>query len=231
MSVRKIRIDDIEVEITYKRVKNLNLRVYPSEKRVAVSCPPAFPESVLKKYLQGKSGWIKTKLNKPVQPQPKLAEKLKNGDTLTLWGKPYTLHIEIGRTSRTNIFLQGSHLFLCLKNELTADQTKRILTDWYRKQIKAEIVRLIGKWEPVMGVQVNDFGVKRMKTRWGTCNIQAQRIWLNLILIEKPMECLELVVVHEMTHLLERLHTPRFYGLMSQFLPDWKERDELLKGL
>lgn len=227
--MRKIRIDDIEVEITYKRVKNLNLRVYPAEKRVAVSCPPALSDRVLKTYLKGKAGWIKTKLNQPAKPHPVLAEGMRNGDTLTVWGKPYTLQIKIGQTTRNSISLQGDHLFLCQKKEQTTDQIERILTNWYRKQVKMEIVRLIDKWEPVMGVQVHDFGVKRMKTRWGTCNVKAQRIWLNLILIEKPIECLEFVVVHEMTHLLERLHTPRFYRLMDQFLPDWKLRDNMLR--
>jgi len=105
-----------------------------------------------------------------------------------------------------------------------------VLTEWYRAELKREIPKLIEKWQRIMKVDVRDFGVKRMKTRWGTCNIRAKRIWLSLELAKKDPKCLEYVVVHEMVHLLERLHNKRFYRLMDQFLPDWRERDLLLKG-
>ncbi len=73
-----------------------------------------------------------------------------------------------------------------------------------------------------------EWGVKPMKTRWGTCNIDAHRIWLNLELIKKPAICLEYVVVHEMVHLLERHHTNRFAALMDQAMPQWRlHREEL----
>lgn len=229
--MRIIQVEDIAIEVTYKRVKNLNLRVYPGEERVAVSCPPTLSENTLKSYLKSKAPWIKNKLSQPVQKKPDFAAKdLKSGDTVTLWGNSYTLQITTGNSTENRIFVDGENLFICHKSDKKTHPNHRILIDWYRKLIKAEVARLISKWEPVMAVQVNDFGVKRMKTRWGTCNITAGRIWLNLLLIEKPIECLELVVVHEMTHLLERLHTPRFYRLMSSFLPDWKEREELLEG-
>src|SRR5258708_6020499 len=104
----------------------------------------------------------------------------------------------------------------------------RILTSWYRRQLKAEIAPLITKWEPLIGVQVAEWGVKKMKTKWGTCTIEARRIWLNLELIKKPVHCLEYVVVHEMVHLLERHHNERFVTYMNGFLPQWQYyREEL----
>jgi predicted metal-dependent hydrolase len=103
-----------------------------------------------------------------------------------------------------------------------------ILTEWYRKQLKAQIPALIAKWEKIIGVTVSDWGVKQMKTKWGTCNIEAKRIWLNLELVKKPPRCLEYIVVHEMVHLLERHHNDNFTAYMDQFLPQWRScRDEL----
>jgi len=117
-----------------------------------------------------------------------------------------------------------------VRPESSVDKRESVLIEWYRAELKREIPKLIEKWQRIMKVDVREFGVKRMKTRWGTCNIRAKRIWLSLELAKKDPKCLEYVVVHEMVHLLERLHNKRFYRLMDQFLPDWRERDLLLKG-
>ena len=100
----------------------------------------------------------------------------------------------------------------------TADRA-HVLTPWYHQRLKEEIAPLITKWEPIIGVQVAQWGVKQMKTRWGTCTIEARRIWLNLELIKKPTHCLEYIVVHELVHLLERHHNERFREYMSRYLP------------
>jgi predicted metal-dependent hydrolase len=109
----------------------------------------------------------------------------------------------------------------------TADR-ERVMLAWYRQQLKALIPPLIAQWEVAMGVKVAEWGVKQMKTKWGACNIEARRIWLNLELAKKPVQCLEYIVVHEMAHLLERHHNDRFTKLMDSFLPQWRlQRAEL----
>ena len=108
------------------------------------------------------------------------------------------------------------------------DRRRLLLQEWYRKQLRELIPPLIDKWEPVLGVHVADWGIKRMKTKWGSCNVTAGRIWLNLELAKKPVECLEYVVVHEMAHLLERHHNGRFIAFLDDYLPQWRTyRDEL----
>ena len=110
-------------------------------------------------------------------------------------------------------------------------ETRRALLErWYRDQLRERIPSLIEKWQPVLGVSVAEWRVKRMRTRWGSCNIRARRIWLSLELARRPLECLEYVVVHEMVHLLEYGHTGRFYGLLDQFLPEWRSSRQLLRG-
>ncbi|MEX0608622.1 MAG: SprT-like domain-containing protein [Balneolaceae bacterium] len=114
--------------------------------------------------------------------------------------------------------------------ESTKEKRATVLEEWYRAEIKKEISKLISKWEDPMGVSVKEFGVKRMKTRWGTCNIRDRRIWLNLELAKKSPDCLEYVVVHEMVHLLERLHNKRFHNFMDQFFPEWRQIKKKLNG-
>ena len=111
-----------------------------------------------------------------------------------------------------------------------SDRARRecVLLEWYRGQLKAQIPPIIAQWEPVLGVQVSAWGVKRMRTRWGSCNIKARRIWLNLELAKRPISSLEYVIVHEMVHFLERLHNDRFFGYMDRFMPGWRQvRDTL----
>jgi len=81
---------------------------------------------------------------------------------------------------------------------------------------------MLVKWEQIVGVRAAEWGVKKMETRWGTCNIGARRIWLNLELAKKPIQCLEHIIVHELVHLLERHHNDRFRDLMDQFMPQWR---------
>jgi len=121
-----------------------------------------------------------------------------------------------------------TYIDLYVREGSSEEKRREVLRNWYRQHLKRKIPKLIQKWETIMQVEVKDWGVKRMKTKWGTCNPQAQRIWLNLELAKKPPSCLEYVVVHEMTHLFERHHNERFRSLLDQFLPNWRRyRDEL----
>jgi predicted metal-dependent hydrolase len=132
----------------------------------------------------------------------------------------------------------GKHSLCLLDNETmrltvspgTTTENRRLVVDsWYRQQLKGVIPELLEKWQPITGKRVNSWGVKRMKTRWGSCNITEARIWLNLELARRPLECLEYVLVHELVHLHERYHNQNFKRLMDRFLPGWRERRDRLK--
>lgn len=88
--------------------------------------------------------------------------------------------------------------------------------------LKGEVERLVARWEPVMDVRVSGITIRQMKTRWGSCNVRTHHININLALLQKPPECLEYVVVHEMMHILEASHNAVFWGYMTQFYPEWK---------
>lgn len=113
-------------------------------------------------------------------------------------------------------------VYLKIGSASTVQQREQLLNEWYRGQLKQAIPPVMEKYERIIGVQAKEWRIKNMKTRWGTCNTVKARIWLNLQLAKMPTECLEYVVAHELTHLLEPSHNQRFYALMDGFYPDWR---------
>ena len=144
-------------------------------------------------------------------------------------GKRYLLKV-IEKNSVPKVILKHDEIELYVRPNSSTTKKAEILEEWYRAELKALVPKLIQKWEKVIGVESNDFGVKRMRTKWGTCNIEAKRIWLNLELAKKPLECIEFIIVHELVHLLERSHNKVFVAYMNKFMPKWSfYREELNK--
>jgi predicted metal-dependent hydrolase len=141
-------------------------------------------------------------------------------------------HYFLGQRYRLNVVVQDGPGRVAIRNKRTIHlfvregsdtaQRERVLLAWYRQQLKALIPPLIAQWEAAMGVKVAEWGVKQMKTKWGACNVEARRIWLNLELAKKPTQCLVYIIVHEMAHLLERHHNDGFTKLMDSFMPQWR---------
>ena len=226
-----IQLEDIEIEVTRKSVKNLNIRIYPSEGRVAMSIPKRSSLRTAENFAKKKYSWIKRHLSKKrvLNSCKGKNSQYCSGEKHPVWGETKLLTVW-DKNRKPEVDVYNGTINLTVRPGSKREKRQSVLNEWYRAELKREIPKLIEKWEVPMGVRVNEFGVKRMKTRWGTCNIRAKRIWLSLELAKKDPKCLEYVVVHEMVHLLERLHSKRFYRLMDQFLPDWRERDKLLKG-
>ncbi|MBE0998501.1 M48 family metallopeptidase, partial [Escherichia coli] len=146
-----------------------------------------------------------------------------SGECHYLWGRRYRLNL-IERSGKHEIKLGRGRLHLYVNPATTLENKALVLNSYYRDALKTRIAELLPVWEDKIGVKAADWGIKKMKTKWGSCNIQAKRIWLNLELAKKPPECLEYILVHELVHLLERNHNERFKGYMDKLLPDWRER-------
>lgn len=110
----------------------------------------------------------------------------------------------------------------------TIEGKEQALTEWYRAELKQVLETVFDACKKKTGIDAEAAKIKKMKTCWGTCNIEKQRIWANLQLVKKPPECLEYIVVHELVHLLERNHTSRFNALVEEYCPTWKEAKKLL---
>lgn len=219
--IYEIEVSGIPIEITRKKIKNLYLRVNRGTAKVKVSCPVYVSEKALNRFIDTRIDWIKTRQAKALLVLDKKDYKYVTGETHFFKGSPLMLEV-FEEEGRPKLFLEEERLVLKTSKNSTTQQRQRVLDNWHRVYLKSEVPRLIKKWEPLMGVKVDDFGIRKMKTRWGTCNITSKRIWLSLELAKKTPKCLESVVVHEMVHLLERLHNKRFYMFMDQFFPEWR---------
>lgn len=220
-----IEVGGVRVEVARKRIKNLNLSVHPPEGRVRVSAPMRLGDEAVRLAVASKLAWIQDKqkafAERPRQPPREMV----TGEDHFFLGRRYRLRV-LEENGPCRVSIEGdsedSELTIRVRPGAGREKRERVLDDWYRCRMKELVPELVAKWQPIMGVDVADWGVKKMKTRWGSCNIRDRRIWLNLELAKKPLHCLEYVVVHEMAHLLERLHNDRFKSLMDGFMPQWR---------
>jgi predicted metal-dependent hydrolase len=219
----ELYIDDLRVEIVRKNIRTLRLTVYAQGGRVRVAAPLRTPDEAIREMVAARRAWIEKHQTRFEARAAPAALAYISGETHLYQGQPYALQVVPAGTGRPRVELHEAtqQIWLFVRENSTQEQRAKLLAAWYRERLKERLPALVAYWEPILGVQVKAWAVKQMKTRWGTCNIQARRIWLNLELIKRPPHCLEYVVVHEMVHLLERYHNARFWGFMDRFLPGW----------
>lgn len=224
----RITVGGLTVEVVRKNIKNLHLGVYPPNGRVRVAAPLVVSDEAVRLAVIGKLGWIRRQQARFVDQPRQSQREMVNGESHYFLGQRYRLRV-LAYTGPPRIRCSGADfLDLFVRPETTVAQRQRVLEDWYREQLRGRIPALLEQWQPILGVKAADWGIKKMKTRWGSCNIRARRVWFNLELAKKPVQCLEYVVVHELVHLLERNHNARFKALMEQHLPTWRAcREEL----
>lgn len=223
-----ITVHGLVVEVVRKNIKHLHLAVYPPNGRVRVAAPLRVNDEAVRLAVISKLAWITRQQAKFAGQERQSAREYVSGESHYFQGRRYRLNVVYQAGPPQVSIRNNTRLDLVVRPGSDLAQRERVLLVWYRQQLKALIPPLIARWEAILGVHVAEWGVKQMKTRWGTCNLQARRIWLNLELIKKPELCLEYVVVHEMVHLLERKHNDRFAALMDQAMPQWRlYREEL----
>ncbi|RMX17950.1 M48 family peptidase [Legionella jordanis] len=224
MSKYEIELDNLVIEVIKKPIKHLHLRVYPPDGKVKVSAPLRYRLETIRQLLESKLPWIHSRREHLIAKEPKFT----SGECIEFLGKALILCIE--EHKRFHLAVEGNILHFYTKSSSTNKEKQQILLNWYRKEMKSLLPVLIEKWEAIINVKLGSWGIKLMKTRWGSCNIGAKRIWLNLSLIRRPLSCMEYVLVHEMVHLLEKNHNKRFYALMDHFMPDWRKQKILLEA-
>lgn len=226
--VNTITINNIEINVLKKNIKNIHLGVYPPNGRVRVAAPLEVTDDSIRLFVISRISWIKKQQAEFLAQERQSKREYVSGESHYLWGKRYLLNIVNHKGAAKVEVRNRKYIDLFIREGASTEQRERVLTKWYREEIKSQIPGLIEKWQPIMQVVVKEWGVKIMRTKWGTCNVDAKRIWLNLHLVKKPPNCLEYVVVHEMVHLLERTHNIRFVALMDKYYPNWRiVKDEL----
>jgi len=217
-------VNGLPVQIVRKDIKNLHLGVYPPHGRVRVAAPLRVSDKAVRLAVISKLGWIKRQQAR-FDAQPRQSEReMISGESHYFLGRRYRLRFIPSRGPANVIVRSPATIELHARAELTADQREKVLLCWYRERLKEMIPSLVHKWQGNVGVRAQEWAIRKMKTKWGACNAEAGRIWLNLELVKKPVQCLEYIIVHELVHLLERRHNDNFSALMSEFLPQWKSR-------
>ena len=227
---RSILVGGIRVEVVRKDIKNLHLGVYPPNGRVRVAAPLVISDDAVRLAVIDKLGWVKRQQARFAEQPRQSQREMVNGESHYCLGRRYRLRVhEVDAPPR--VALRGvASLDLFVRPGASPAQREEVLLQWYRAQLKELIPPLLAKWQRTLKVKARTWGVKKMKTKWGSCNPTTGSLWLNLELAKKPVQCLEYIVVHELVHLLERHHNDRFMALMDEFLPNWRARRNLLNS-
>ena len=226
----QIEISGITIEVQKKNIKNLHLVVAPPDGKVRVSAPMHLSDDSIKMFVRTKLGWIKKQQEK-FEKQPRQSEReYVSGETLYVLGQQYFLRVEYSYKGNS-LILSGNEAILTVRKESTASQREAFINEWYRALLKEKIEMYLPKWENITGLHCDSWQTKYMTTRWGTCNTNTRKIWLNLQLAKKPIECLEYVILHELAHLKVRNHSKDFVAIMDQYMPYWRETKKLLNDL
>jgi predicted metal-dependent hydrolase len=217
-------VSGLRVAVVRKPIKNLHLGVYPPDGRIRVAAPLAVSDAAVRVAVIGKLRWIKRQRASFEHQDRESQREMVSGESHYYRGRRYRLQV-VETDGFASVELSGRHfLVLHVRPGSTVEDRERLLQRWYRERLRDLVPRLLDKWQHKLDVAVREWGIKRMKTKWGSCNSKARRIWLNLELIKKPPACLEYVLVHELVHLLVRNHDDRFLDLMDRYLPTWRRR-------
>lgn len=226
----QLRIGDITVDVVQKDIKNVYLSVHPPTGRVRISAPKRMKMETIRVFAVSKQDWIKRQQKKIRDQERETHREFVENESHYVWGKRYLLTIS-ERNEPPLIELKHSQMHLRVRPGADVEKRQTLVEAWYREQIKTAVPTLLAHWEPKLGVKVERVYVRRMKTKWGSCNYAARTIRINTELAKKPRKCLEYVVVHELVHVLEPSHNGRFVALMDRFMPQWNFYREVLNRL
>jgi predicted metal-dependent hydrolase len=222
----QLTLDGIQIDVQRKNIRSLRIYVKPPLGAVHMSAPLFMPSKAIEAFAQSKIDWIKNQI-KICESLPQSATRLyASGETIYVWGKPYTL--EFVPSNRNKFELTGGKGILCMKQTSSSLQREKFIHEQFRNLLEIEIERLLPKWEKITGFHCSEWRTKCMKTRWGTCNTQNNRIWFNILLAQKDIKCLEYIILHELAHTKVRNHGKDFKAIMNTYMPNWKEVQKTL---
>lgn len=225
--MNELQIGNVNIAVTKKNIKNMYIRVLPPHGRVCITVPHSVRDDSIRLFAISKISWIKKQCAAFEAQVRQTKREYVSGESYYLWGKRYCLEVKHA-DSKNEVSLACGRLILHVRPTSSTEQREKILNDWYREQLKSRLSVVIQQCEKIVGVRADEYRIKNMRTKWGTCNTDKKRIWLNLQLAKKTPECLTYVVIHELVHLLERSHNRRFQKYMDSFFPQWRVVKESL---
>ncbi len=226
-----LKIGELEIQLHRKAIKNLHLSVLPPDGCVRVSAPLAMTDTALRMAVISRIPWIRKQQSAFLNQSRQSVREMVNGECHYVWGKKYRLNIVHSTGQHRIEFANANRLDMHVRSGTSTQNKNKLIETFYRQQLQERLNQLYSSLMPRIGVTPDFIGIRKMKTRWGSSNPSSKRIWINLELSKKPVECLEFILVHELVHLIERHHNDRFVMHMDQILPQWRERKALLNSL
>ena len=218
----------MEVLVVRKPIKNLHLSILPPDGKIRVSSPLHLKDDVIRSLVATRIPWIRRQRATFSAQERQTPREYISGESHYVLGKAHRLKV-VWENGPPSVKVKGrNRIVLQVRRNSSLARREEVLMGWYRNELRVISAKLLEAWQKRIGVAVRSWGIKRMKTRWGTCNRKAGRILLNLELVKKPMACIEYVVVHELLHLIEKKHNERFVELMTKHLPKWRTSKEEL---
>ena len=217
-----MEVRGIAVEVVRKNIKHLHLGVYPPEGWVRVAAPLHLDDDAVRLAVISRLAWIRRKRSEFEGQDRQSRREFVTGESHYFEGRRYRLDVILSNGPTGIRLRDNAWMEIRARPDNCRDARETMLYRWYRARLRERIPEMVAKWEPRIGVTVADWRVRRMKTRWGTCNPEAGRIWLNSELAKKPVSCLEYILVHEMIHLIEGRHTERFRSILDRMMPRWR---------
>ena len=219
--MRKLTISNIEMTIQKKQIKNMYIRILAPDGEIRVTAPLKTTDDAMKAFISPRIEWIKEQRQRIVSRPQRDNPKYITGESVRVLGKKYPLEV-VHNEKLFGVSIDDGRVILQAPENSSHKERDTIMNEWYRQVLKKTVPPLLAKCESIVGVTANEWRIKNMRTRWGSCSIRARRIWLSLNLAKESPECIEYIIIHELVHLLERGHNKRFYAYMDRFCPNWR---------
>ena len=216
-------INDIEIEVERKPIKNLHLAVYPPDGRVHVSAPEEYTDERIRLFVLKKWVWLTQKIKEVTSYVVQDEREYISGEAHYFKGELYRLKVVRDNACAHHVELQGDYINVFVHDRTTKDNIAAVLWDWYKEQLTPTIEQFVSKWEEILEVKVSEWTIQQMQSSWGKCHKESGKIMFNLQLAKKPLNCIEYVVAHELTHLIEQNHTDKFRHILDTHFPEWRK--------
>jgi predicted metal-dependent hydrolase len=219
----------IQYQLTRQKRKRIRILLAP-DLTVSVFAPLWAKDEQIERVLTQKARWIARKLDeiREFHPLPSPKQYI-SGETFSYLGRQYRLKVEQGGKSPAK--LKGKFLYVSVPDKQDRDAVKQAVETWYRRRAEETFARYLQKCAEVTerhGIPEAALTLRKMRTRWGSCSSKG-RITINTRLIQAPVHCIQYVIMHELCHLKHHNHSPAFYKLLTQCLPDWRQRRDALR--
>lgn len=224
MNTEQIEVAGLSVELVRKPIKNLHIGVYPPAGRVRVAAPPAISEDAIRVAIVTRLGWIKNK-QRQFAEQAREPERLYvSGETHYYFGRPLRLGVRQAPVRAGQICVDSAdRISMVVPRDASRQDKTRWMSAWYRRELRDKAAPRVSKWAARLDVAEPAWGIRAMHTKWGSCNPDTGRLWVNLDLVKKPLVCLDYVILHEMAHFVSRRHDDVFVAVLDRHMPGWRQ--------